>query len=142
MVAAGISSLTGLEPSFTMNIAIILIWVLFLAPVFISVWRKGSKPQQHQYHNRRRPVGFILIVGPTEFILNTFANSIGMMFQNYLQMSFYTDPISKSGFPQDWTAFYWAWWMFYVPITGLFIARISQGRTLRQIILSTTLFGS
>ncbi len=143
MVAEGIGILLGVEPSLTLDIVIILIWgSMFGLSVFLGL-EKGIKNLSNI--NILIAMGllcFILIVGPTSFIMNTFSNSIGKMFQNFIQMSFYTDPIAKSGFPQDWTTFYWAWWIVYIPVVGLFIARISKGRTLKQIILGTTLFGS
>jgi BCCT family betaine/carnitine transporter len=49
-------------------------------------------------------------------------------------MSLYTDPVAKSGFPQDWTTFYWAWWLAWAMYVGLFVARISKGRTIRSVI--------
>lgn len=143
MVAEGIGRLLGIKPSLTLDIIIILIWgSMFGASVFLGL-EKGIKNLSNI--NIAIAVGllsFILIVGPTSFIMNTFTNSIGKMFQNFIQMSFYTDPIAKSGFPQDWTAFYWAWWIVYIPVVGLFIAKISKGRTLKQVILGSTLFGS
>src|SRR5699024_3779863 len=52
------------------------------------------------------------------------------------------DPIAKSGFPEKWTLFFWAWWIVYAPFVGLFIAKISRGRTIRQMIFGTIVFGS
>jgi BCCT family betaine/carnitine transporter len=64
------------------------------------------------------------------------------MAQNFLVMSTWTDPFSDSGFVANWTIFYWAWWLSYAPFVGLFVARISRGRTIRQVILGMLLFGS
>jgi BCCT family betaine/carnitine transporter len=85
---------------------------------------------------------FILAVGPTLFILKTTTNSLGLMFQNFIQMNFWTDPITNSGFPESWTIFYWAWWIAYGPFMGLFVAKISRGRTIRQVIMGMLVFGS
>lgn len=57
-------------------------------------------------------------------------------------MSLYTDPFGKTGFPQQWTVFYWGWWMSYIPIMGLFTARISRGRTIRQVVAGMIGYGS
>jgi BCCT family betaine/carnitine transporter len=57
-------------------------------------------------------------------------------------MMTWSDPIERTGFVEDWTIFYWAWWIAYGPFTGLFVARISKGRTLKEMILSMTLLGS
>lgn len=77
---------------------------------------------------------FIFLVGPTSWIISYFFDSFGLMLQNFLRMSFYTDPISKSGFPQGWTVFYWAWWLAWAIYIGLFMARISKGRTIKSFI--------
>lgn len=84
-------------------------------------------------------LGFVLLVGPTFWMLSYFIDNLGMLFQNFLRMSLYTDPITKSGFPQDWTVFYWAWWLAWAIYVGLFAARISRGRTIRELILNMVL---
>ncbi|MEL1134336.1 BCCT family transporter [Desulfitobacterium sp. THU1] len=81
-------------------------------------------------------LGFVVIVGPTTFMFSLFADNMGALFDNFLRMSLYTDPISKSGFPQDWTVFYWAWWLAWAVYVGLFAARISKGRTIRSLIVN------
>ncbi len=81
-------------------------------------------------------LGFVLLVGPTVFLLSYYVDSIGIMVTNFLRMSLYTDPISGSGFPQDWTVFYWAWWAAWAMYFGLFIARISKGRTIKGVVLN------
>jgi len=87
-------------------------------------------------------LAFVLIFGPTVFILDTFTNSLGLLATNFLKMSFYTDPVGGSGFPQTWTVFYWAWWIAYAPFMGLFVARISRGRTIRQVVSANLVWGS
>jgi betaine/carnitine transporter, BCCT family len=81
-------------------------------------------------------LGFVLIVGPTAFMLSLFWDNLGVLFQNFIRMSFYTDPITKSGFPQDWTVFYWAWWFAWAMYVGIFATRISKGRTIRALVLN------
>ena len=85
---------------------------------------------------------FVLIAGPTVFILNMSTNSIGLMFDNLFRISFWMDPVIKSGFPEDWTVFYWGWWIAYAPMVGLFVARISRGRTIREVIVGQIVWGS
>ena len=64
------------------------------------------------------------------------------MVQNFVRMSFWTDPLTESGFVENWTIFYWAWWIAFAPFVGLFVTRISRGRTIRQVIIGMLLFGS
>jgi len=84
----------------------------------------------------------IFIGGPTFFMLNSFTNSLGLMITEFAHMTFYTDPVAKSMFPQWWTIFYWAWWVAMGPYMGIFIARISRGRTFRDIGLTVMGAGS
>ncbi|ATW26129.1 BCCT family transporter [Candidatus Formimonas warabiya] len=81
-------------------------------------------------------LAFVLLVGPTVFMLSLFCDNFGVLLHDFVRMSFYTDPVTKSGFPQDWTVFYWAWWLAWAMYVGLFAARISKGRTIRALILN------
>ena len=85
---------------------------------------------------------FILVVGPTVFILRLGTEHIGFMLQNSLRMITYTDAIDRTGFVENWTIFYWAWWIAFGPFVGLFVTRISRGRTLRDLVLAMAVFGS
>lgn len=70
------------------------------------------------------------------------------MLKNFFQMATWLEPFGglggreETGFPQQWTIFYWAWWLVYSPFIGLFIARISRGRTLKEVILGTIAYGT
>lgn len=81
----------------------------------------------------------LFVLGPTGFLLSQYVDSIGVLFQNFIRMSLYTDPILKSAFPQSWTVFYWAWWYAWAMYMGLFVARISRGRSIRSIVLNMLL---
>jgi BCCT family betaine/carnitine transporter len=59
-----------------------------------------------------------------------------------VRMNFWTDPFTDSGFVESWTIFYWAWWIAYAPFVGLFVTRISKGRTIRQVIVGMLVLGS
>ena len=85
---------------------------------------------------------FVLIVGPTLFILKNSLNTTGVLLQNFIRMMTWTDPVEKSGFVETWTVFYWAWWIAFALPVGVFITRISRGRTIRQVILSMLSFGT
>lgn len=85
---------------------------------------------------------FVLLVGPTLLILRLGTESIGFMLQNIMRMLTYTDGVERTGFVEDWTIFYWAWWIAFGPFVGLFVTRISRGRTLRDLIVAMAVFGS
>ncbi|MFA0083678.1 BCCT family transporter [Vibrio breoganii] len=91
---------------------------------------------------------FVLVAGPTVFILETGLDSIGRMLSNFFMMASWAEPFGGYGeftdthFPQDWTIFYWAWWLVFAPCMGLFIARISRGRTIKQMVVGSIFYGS
>lgn len=126
----------------------ILLYVIFCAWFLIfatSVWRgldKGIKKLSR--FNVAIALLFIFLVliiaGPMN-VLDTELNSIGLYLDNFFKMSFYTDPFGKEGFPQRWTVFYWANTLAYVPIVGCFTARISKGRTIKQVISGMIIYG-
>lgn len=87
-------------------------------------------------------VVYILVVGPTHFMVGLGLDSMSYMFNNYIKMSLWTDTIGKSGFPQGWTVFFWAWWVAYAPFMGMFVTRISLGRTIREVIFGMLFFGT
>ncbi|WP_404227733.1 BCCT family transporter [Acinetobacter venetianus] len=79
-------------------------------------------------------IAILLIVGPTRYLLNTLLESTGNYAQNIISMSLWSDTQKDSGWQNWWTAFYWPWWMTWGPFVGMFIARISRGRTIRELI--------
>lgn len=85
---------------------------------------------------------FILLSGPTLFIIKNSLNTVGVMLDNFVRMITWTDPVDGSDFIESWTIFYWAWWIAFSPAIGIFIARISRGRTIKQVVLNMILFGS
>jgi BCCT family betaine/carnitine transporter len=143
MVAQGLHRLFGISPGIRSNIIIAVLWACLFGASAVSGIDRGIKVLSSV--NTVMALGFIFYVfaaGSSAFIGNNLVNSAGFMLQNFLYMSFYTDPVAKSGFPQSWTIFYWAWWLSYVPVMGLFIAKISRGRTVRQVALGGTIMGS
>jgi len=87
-------------------------------------------------------LAYILLAGPSLFILRMGTDSLGLMVNNLIRMISFTDPVERTGFVEDWAIFYWAWWIAFSPFVGLFVTRISRGRTIRQVILTMTVFGS
>ncbi|MBK5244497.1 MAG: BCCT family transporter [Eubacteriaceae bacterium] len=85
---------------------------------------------------------FILVAGPTVYILSGFTQNIGYYMSNFIEMSSWTETFRNSNWQGAWTVFYWAWWISWSPFVGMFIARISKGRTVREFILGVMLFPS
>lgn len=79
----------------------------------------------------------LFIVGPTIYITNMFVTTIGNYISHFVQMSFDLKPVNaeQRDWVNDWTIFYWAWWISWAPFVGMFIARVSKGRTIREFII-------
>lgn len=87
-------------------------------------------------------VVFLLVVGPTEFLLRNFVQSTGNYLQNFVGMAFNVSAFSGAegeAWQSTWTTFYWGWWISWAPFVGIFIARISKGRTVRQFVAGVIL---
>lgn len=138
-----LSSVLGIEPSFAMNIIIIvLLSVIYSLSSYVGLKKGMSKISNYNIKLMMVFIVGILIAGPTLFIISNFTNSLGLMLQNFIPMSLFTDPIEQSGFPESWTIFYWLYWITYAPFTGVFIAKISRGRSIRAVVANTLLSGS
>ncbi len=93
-------------------------------------------------------LAFVFIAGPTVFMANTGIDALGRVLSNLVRMATWTEPFGhfenfeNSRFPQNWTIFYWAWWLAFAPSVGLFIARISRGRTIREMVVGSIFFGT
>lgn len=123
--------------NFTVQLIIIaVVTVLFM----MSAWSGLSKGIKY-LSNTNMVLAIVLLVlvlilGPTLLILNMFTESVGGYFQNLVQMSFRTAPGNgeNRAWIDSWTIFYWAWWISWAPFVGIFIARVSKGRTIRQFL--------
>ncbi|QQE74957.1 BCCT family transporter [Brevibacillus composti] len=143
MISSVIGEVFGIEQGLFLSIIIIVIWtILYCASAYMGLYKGIQKLSDFNVYMALALVIFAFLVGPTLFILSNFTNSFGMMLQNFARMSFFTDPIEKGGFPQSWTVFYWAWFAATSPFMGLFVARISRGRTIRELIGGILLWGS
>ena len=83
----------------------------------------------------------VLLGGETRYIIETGVSSFGKMIQNFIELSTFTDPLRETSFPQNWTIYYWAYWMVWCVAAPFFIGSISRGRTIRQTILGGYIFG-
>ncbi|MGM0577898.1 MAG: BCCT family transporter [Myxococcota bacterium] len=82
---------------------------------------------------------FVFAVGPTVFLLGTFVQSVGTYLSDLVAMTFRTDAFVGTEWQSKWTMFYWGWWISWSPFVGMFIARVSRGRTIRQFIMGVLL---
>ncbi len=82
---------------------------------------------------------FVLVAGPTVFVLRSFVEQVGVYLQTLPEMMLWTDAQDDSGWQDSWTIFYWGWWMSWSPFVGVFIARVSRGRTVREFVFGVLL---
>ena len=135
--------LLGVPDNLTTKLCVILLWTIIFGTSAYLGLKKGIKILADvNLVLMFFVMGFIVLLGPTVYILSLTTNSFGLMLDNFTRMSFWTDPISLGGFPEDWTIFYWAWWIAYAPMMGLFFGRISRGRTIKNVVVGITGFGA
>ncbi len=79
-------------------------------------------------------LAFVLVVGPTVFIAEGMVQSVGDYFDALPWLAFWTETFRESDWQRQWTLFYWAWTISWAPYVGIFIARISRGRTIREFV--------
>ena len=143
MIAASFAELMGLDHSFVLEVCVVVLCIIIFGTSAYLGLEKGIKRLTDlNMILALTLVAFVLTVGPTLFILKMGSNGIGLVLQNFIRMSTWTDPVRDAGFVENWTIFYWAWWLAYGPFVGIFVTRISQGRTIRQVILGMITFGS
>ena len=142
LLSAMIATLFDVPDSMMIKMAVLVFWTaLFGASVYRGL-KSGIKVLADiNIALAVIAIVFVLIAGPGMFILDLTVNSLGLMFSNFITMGTWTDPIDNGSFPEDWTGFYWAWWLAYTGMIGLFFARISRGRTIRQVVLGVIGWG-
>ncbi len=135
-VSAGLQYLTGFPDSTNSQVLLIGLITLAATASVVAGISKGVK----RLSQLNLVIGvsfllFIIIVGPTLFIFSSFVQNTGTYLQDFFQISFWTETYTQSGWQKDWTVFYWAWWISWSPFVGMFIARVSRGRTIREFVL-------
>ncbi|WP_416825247.1 BCCT family transporter [Ectobacillus polymachus] len=143
LISEGISNLFHITRTSTLDITLIVILTLIFCVSTYFGLKKGLKRLANiNTYLFLALSAFVLLAGPTLFIISRFTDSVGILLQNFFRMSFYTDSIAHSGFPEAWTVFYWAWWITCAPYMGIFVAKISKGRTIRQVIFAECIGGT
>ncbi|QIN81858.1 BCCT family transporter [Rubrobacter tropicus] len=138
----GLNAVFGIGGREAVGLAIVVIAVLTLAFVVSATSGVHRGIQWIANTNMVLAVfllAFVFLLGPTVFILNTFTESLGAYLANIIPMSFRTASYGDSDFVSGWTIFYWAWWISWAPFVGVFIARISRGRTIREFVFGVVL---
>lgn len=143
LATEGIAKVLNIEVTITLQLVVLfIITALFMFSAYTGL-KKGIKLLSDI--NMVIAIGlliFVFIVSDKLFTLNMATTTLGVLVDKFPIMMTWLDPVGKSGFPQDWTVFYWAWWIAYAPFMSLFIAKISKGRTIKNMLFGAMLFGS
>jgi len=136
-INSGLTFLFNIPTDFWIQVIILAIsTVLFIASAWSGLGRGIRYLSTINMGAAGILVTLIFLVGPTLFILNLFTTTIGNYISNIVQMSFDISPVSndKRAWMNSWTIFYWSWWIAWAPFVGMFIARVSKGRTIREFV--------
>ena len=137
-INSGLQAVFGLTVSKTAQVAIILAaTVLFLASALTGVTRGIKWLSSFNMVIAALLATAVFLLGPTIVIIDTFTNTLGSYLSEFVRMSLRMTPFRDSSWVGGWTVFYWAWWISWSPFVGLFIARVSHGRTIREFITMT-----
>lgn len=143
LVSIGVADLLAINNSLGLQGTIIALFVSSLVAVMLVDFNQGI----NQISNWTVTLAivfalFVLLVTQPAFIVNNFTDSLGVMLDSFFRMSLWTDPVQQSGFAEGWTQYYWFWYYAYLIMMGLFITRISRGRTIQEVILYTLSMGA
>lgn len=138
LATGGLKQLFGIEAGPAVQIGVIV----FIAIVYTITSFLGTKRGMQTISNVASVVCvlfllYVLFAGPTTFILKNIVNSFGHMVEKLPRMALFTDPINNSGFAESWTIYFVAFYLNYVAMMGIFIAKVSKGRTIREIAVYT-----
>lgn len=128
---------------FVVRIVVLIIWVcIFGTSVYLGLDKGIQKLSNINVVLAFVFMAIVLFVGPTTDIFKMEVNSLGLYASDFVKMSTYTDPFGSGKFTQEWTVFYWGWWLAFMPMMGMFVGRISKGRTIRNVVWGQLKWGS
>ncbi|HKK89522.1 MAG TPA: BCCT family transporter [Saprospiraceae bacterium] len=142
-VGAGLNHLFDIPNS--VNTQIILITVITLAATTSVVLGLDKGVRFLSVLNMKLTLIFLVVMlflGPTVFLLDGFIENVGEYLNSIIRVGTYAETFSETIWQHNWTIFYWAWWISWSPFVGMFIARVSKGRTIREFILGVLLVPS
>ena len=142
MISAVASEIFGVERGMSLDVVILIgLTITFSISVSLGLDKGIKVLSDINVLLAITLLGFIFVVGNSSFIVNQALDSLSILFQNFMRMSLRTDAALSTNFPQDFTVFYWAWWIAWAPFMGLFVARISRGRTIKSVVIGIVLGG-
>ncbi|HKK49702.1 MAG TPA: BCCT family transporter [Alkalispirochaeta sp.] len=139
-IRGGLATVAGIPDTMTSALVIIaVVTVMYMASSMIGLDKGIQVLSKGNIMLTMALMGLVLIVGPTTYILNVFTSTLGGYVTNLIDLSLSTNPFQGFSWTQEWTLFYWAWWISWSPFVGLFVASISRGRTIREFVIGALL---
>jgi glycine betaine transporter len=132
-LATILSRVFGLQATILTYGLFAVIGLIFLGDVWLGL-RKGIRNAANATMVLMGlSMALLLVVGPTLFTLNIWLDATGVWLSNLPRLMLYTAPTAAGDWPQQWTSFWWAWWAAWALFVGIFVARVSKGRTIREM---------
>lgn len=142
LLSASITELLGIPDSKYLTIAILLLICFIYTFAVITGMKSVSYLAKSCMYLFGALLLYVLFFGGHFFyIIETGFASLGLVVEKFVSLSTYTDPLRENSFPQNWTIFYWAYWLVWCVASPFFMGSISRGRTIKQIILGSYCFG-
>lgn len=122
---------------------VLVFWMLlFAGSLYLGLERGLKKLSTFNVWLAIAVMLFILLVGPTVSIIKSEINSLGLYASEFVRMNTWMNAFESNSFVERWTIFYWGWWIAFMPMMGMFVARISRGRTIRNVIWGQMVWGT
>ncbi|QTF91204.1 BCCT family transporter [Halomonas sp. BM-2019] len=137
---AGLGALFEIESSVWLQLTVIAVIMSIATFSVVSGVKKGVRLlSEANFWLSIAVVVFLLLFGPTQYLIAITVESAGDYIQNLLGMTFHTNATREDGWQAEWTVFFWGWWLAWSPFVGMFIARVSRGRTFREFVMGVLL---
>lgn len=142
LLSSSISQLFGFADSKWLTICILIVICLFYTIAVVTGMKGVSFLAKICMYVFAALLLYVLFFGgKLVYTIETGFSALGNMIQNFLGLSTYTDPLRENSFPQNWTIFYWAYWLVWCVASPFFMGSVSRGRTVKQVILGSYVFG-
>ena len=142
LLSMALSRVLGIAETPLLTIAIlVIICIVYTMAVYFGMQGVARLAASCIYLFFELLAYFLFLGGQTRYIIETGISAVGTLAQNFISLATWTDALRTSSFPQNWTIFYWAYWMVWCVATPFFIGTISKGRTIRQTVLGGYFFG-
>ena len=142
-IAAGLSHVFGIDSGIVTQVILIAV-ITAIATISVVLGVDKGVKFLSEWNMRIAVLLLVLVVvlGPTIFIFQSFVQNTGNYLYSFLEISSWTESYTGNDWQNAWTVFYWGWWIAWSPFVGMFIARISKGRSIKEFILGVLIVPS